>query len=70
PLETEGHNREVMPYSYSVGLFGVRRLVELLGGRIWISETREVERFKPEGIRLNFTLPIRRELYATNFNNR
>ena len=70
PLETGNYNSDSMPYGYSIGLFGIRRLVELLGGRIWISQARETERLSPEGISLNFTLPIRRDLYATNFNNR
>ena len=70
PSEIDSHSNDSMSYGYNIGLFGIRRLVELLGGRIWISQAHDTERLNPEGIRLNFTLPIRRDLYATNFNNR
>ncbi len=42
------------PYEYVIGLFITRRLVELLGGSIWITQPHT------KGIDVNFTLPIRR----------
>ena len=42
------------PYEYVIGLFITRRLVELLGGSIWVTQPNA------KGIDVNFTLPIRR----------
>jgi K+-sensing histidine kinase KdpD len=51
PLEANKNNG-AMPYGYGLGLYSVRRLVELLGGNIWVSQPA------PRGVSLNVTLPI------------
>ena len=51
PLEAnKDHNS--MPYGYNLGLFTTRRLVELVGGKIWLSQPNGY------GVSVNFTLPI------------
>lgn len=51
PLEGNKSNGS-MPYGYGIGLFTTRRLVELLGGKIWLSQPNA------QGVSVNFTLPI------------
>lgn len=51
PLEANKSN-DSMPYGYGIGLFTTRRLVELLGGKIWLSQP------DTQGVSVNFTLPI------------
>ena len=60
PLES-GKQNSAMPYSYGIGLFGVRCLVELQGGQIWASAANGNDMTDSPGISLNFTLPIWRE---------
>lgn len=51
PLEGNKSNGS-MPYGYGIGLFTTRRLVELLGGKIWLSQPNA------QGVSVNFTLPV------------
>jgi signal transduction histidine kinase len=51
PMEVNKVNG-AMPYGYGIGLFTTRRLVELLGGTIWVSQPGS------HGASINFTLPI------------
>jgi K+-sensing histidine kinase KdpD len=51
PMEVNKLNG-AMPYGYGIGLFTTRRLVELLGGSIWVSQPAS------HGTSINFTLPI------------
>ena len=51
PLEANKNNG-AMPYGYGLGLYSARRLVESLGGSIWVSQPA------PHGVSLNFTMPI------------
>jgi len=49
-----GKGADAAPYDYIIGLFSTRRLVELLGGSIWVAPPNTC------GLSINFALPIRR----------